>query len=226
MLFQGRIQRTGGQYQAPGGHFWHKWLTLGSLTLMRAYTEGVWEQNRVLRRISGPKREGLAEGWRRLHNEELHDLCASLNVIRVIKSRGMRCKMGLYFKSDEYPSFKRRWRRGAAPSSGVEPTDKWHSDPLVVAAMKCETGRPDTTSLSCVISEHIVRRTRRNAYHLQTTTQHWNTWKQTVRYRTEHWWLCDRKSLTLAERAVYRSLKAVVFQTIILQNAERCHYLF
>jgi hypothetical protein len=38
-------------------------------------------------RISGLKREEVAGGWRRLHNEELHDLCASTNVIRVMKSR-------------------------------------------------------------------------------------------------------------------------------------------
>jgi hypothetical protein len=47
-------------------------------------------ENRVLRRIFGPKREEMAEGWRRLHNEELHNLYSSLNIIRVIKSRRMR----------------------------------------------------------------------------------------------------------------------------------------
>jgi len=41
-------------------------------------------ENRVLRRIFGPKRE-----WRKLHNEELHDLYSSLKIIRVIKSRIM-----------------------------------------------------------------------------------------------------------------------------------------
>jgi hypothetical protein len=44
-------------------------------------------QNRVLRRIFGPKREEVAGNWRRLHNEELHNLYASPNIIRVIKSR-------------------------------------------------------------------------------------------------------------------------------------------
>jgi hypothetical protein len=39
----------------------------------------------VLRRIFGPKKEKVAGGWRRLHNEELHNLYASLNIIRVIK---------------------------------------------------------------------------------------------------------------------------------------------
>jgi hypothetical protein len=44
-------------------------------------------ENRVLGRIFGPKREEVARGWRRLHNEELHNLYPSPNIIRVIKSR-------------------------------------------------------------------------------------------------------------------------------------------
>jgi hypothetical protein len=46
--------------------------------------------NRVLRRIFRPKRKEVAGGWRRLHDEELHNLYASLNIIRVIKSRRTR----------------------------------------------------------------------------------------------------------------------------------------
>jgi hypothetical protein len=45
---------------------------------------------RVLRRIFGPKRDGVAGGWRKLHNEELHDLYSSPSIIRIIKSRRMR----------------------------------------------------------------------------------------------------------------------------------------
>jgi len=44
-------------------------------------------QNKVLRRIFGPTREEVAGGFRRLHNEELHNLYDSYNVIRVIRSR-------------------------------------------------------------------------------------------------------------------------------------------
>jgi hypothetical protein len=47
-------------------------------------------ENRVLRRIFGPKREEVAGDWRRLHNEELHNLFTSPYIIRVIKSRRMR----------------------------------------------------------------------------------------------------------------------------------------
>jgi len=43
----------------------------------------------MLGRIFGPKREEVAGGWRRLYNEELHDLSASPNTNRVVKSRRM-----------------------------------------------------------------------------------------------------------------------------------------
>jgi hypothetical protein len=42
--------------------------------------------NRVLRRIFGPKRGEVTRSWRKLHNEELHRLLSSSNIIRVIKS--------------------------------------------------------------------------------------------------------------------------------------------
>jgi hypothetical protein len=46
-------------------------------------------ENRVLRRIFGPKRDEATGEWRRLHNGELNDLYSSPNIIRVIKSRRM-----------------------------------------------------------------------------------------------------------------------------------------
>jgi hypothetical protein len=59
-----------------------------SLTLREEHGLRVFK-NRVLRRIFGPKREEVAGGWRRLHNEELHNLYASPDIIRVIKLRRM-----------------------------------------------------------------------------------------------------------------------------------------
>jgi hypothetical protein len=47
-------------------------------------------QNRVLRRIFGPKRDEVTGEWRKLHNEELHILYFSPNTITQIKSRRMR----------------------------------------------------------------------------------------------------------------------------------------
>jgi hypothetical protein len=46
-------------------------------------------ENRVLRRIFGPKRDEVSGGWRKLHNEELHNLYSSPNIIRMIMSRRM-----------------------------------------------------------------------------------------------------------------------------------------
>jgi len=47
-------------------------------------------ENRVLRRIFGPKRDEVNGDWRKLHNEELNYLYCPPNIIRVIKSRRMR----------------------------------------------------------------------------------------------------------------------------------------
>jgi hypothetical protein len=60
-----------------------------SLTLWEEHRVRVFE-NMVLRRIFGPKRDEVTGEWRRLHSEELHNLYSSPNIIRQIKSRGMR----------------------------------------------------------------------------------------------------------------------------------------
>jgi hypothetical protein len=60
-----------------------------SLTLREEHRLRVF-WNRMLRRILGPKRGELTGGWRKLHNEEIHDLYSSSSIVRVIKSRRMR----------------------------------------------------------------------------------------------------------------------------------------
>jgi hypothetical protein len=47
-------------------------------------------ENKVLRRIFGPKRDEVTGEWRRLHNEEIYALYSSPNIIRVIKSRRLK----------------------------------------------------------------------------------------------------------------------------------------
>jgi hypothetical protein len=46
-------------------------------------------ENRVLRRLFGPKRDEVTGGWRKLHNEKLHGLYSSPSIVRVIKTRRM-----------------------------------------------------------------------------------------------------------------------------------------
>jgi hypothetical protein len=60
-----------------------------SLTLKEEYELGVFE-NRVLRRILGPKRDEVKGEWRKLHNEELHDLYSLPSIIRIMMARRMR----------------------------------------------------------------------------------------------------------------------------------------
>jgi hypothetical protein len=57
--------------------------------LMEEHRLRVFE-NRALRRISRPKRCGIAGGWRKLHNEKPHNFHSSPNITRIIKSRRTR----------------------------------------------------------------------------------------------------------------------------------------
>jgi hypothetical protein len=88
-----------------------------SLTVREEHKMRVFE-NRVLRRIFGSKRDGVMGGWRKLYNEELHNLYSSPSIIRNVKSRRMRwsghmARMGekrnVYRKSRPRERPRRRW---------------------------------------------------------------------------------------------------------------------
>jgi hypothetical protein len=82
-------------------------------------------ENRVLRRIFGPKRDEVSGGWRKLHNEELHNLCSSPNIIRIMKSRRIRWAghvAHIGAKKNEY----RIWRGNLEAKRPLErPRDIW-----------------------------------------------------------------------------------------------------
>jgi hypothetical protein len=59
-----------------------------------------------IRRMFGPKAEEVAGGWRRLHNEELHNLYASPSFIRVIKSRRMKLLTDVARTGEERNAYK------------------------------------------------------------------------------------------------------------------------
>jgi hypothetical protein len=65
------------------------WCETWSLTLREERRLRVFE-NRVLRRVFGPKRDGVTGEWRKLQNEELNDVYSLPNIVRVVKSRRMR----------------------------------------------------------------------------------------------------------------------------------------
>ena len=87
-----------------------------SLTLRKERKLRVFE-NKVLRRIFGPRRDEATGDWRRLHNEELNDLQSTPNIVRVIKSRRLRwaghvcvwVRRGVYRVLVGKPEGKRPW---------------------------------------------------------------------------------------------------------------------
>jgi hypothetical protein len=78
-----------------------------SLILRDEYRLRVFE-NRVLRRIFGPKRDEVAGGWRKLHNEELHSLYSTPSIIRMIKSRRMRLAGHVTRTGEKWNTYIRR----------------------------------------------------------------------------------------------------------------------
>ena len=70
-------------------------------------------ENRVLRRVFGPKRDEVTGEWRKLHNEELSDLYYIPNIVRVVKSRRMRweghvARMGEVYKGFWWGNLRER----------------------------------------------------------------------------------------------------------------------
>jgi hypothetical protein len=90
-----------------------------SLTLRKEHRLRVFE-NRVLRKVFGPKRDEATGEWRRLHNEELHDQQSSPNIIRVIKSRVMRQEGNVAHMGEERGAYRIFVARNESEDQGVD----------------------------------------------------------------------------------------------------------
>jgi hypothetical protein len=103
-----------------------------SVTLREEHRLRVFE-NRVLRGIFGSKGDEVIGGWRKLHNEELHNLYCSSNIIKMIKSRRMRL-VGHVARMVGEPEGKRPLRR---PTYRLEDNIKTERREIKWGVMDC-----------------------------------------------------------------------------------------
>jgi hypothetical protein len=82
-------------------------------------------ENRVLRRIFGPKRDEVTGEWRKLHNEELHISYSSSDIIRQIKSRIMRWAGHVARMGEERKVYKVLVGKPEGNRSLVRPRRRW-----------------------------------------------------------------------------------------------------
>jgi hypothetical protein len=95
-----------------------------SLTLREEHRLRLFE-NRVLRRIFGPKSDDVTGKWRKLHNEELHNLYSSPKIIRQIKSRRMRLAGHLARMGEEKKVYKVLVRKPEGKRPLGRPRRRW-----------------------------------------------------------------------------------------------------
>jgi len=112
-----------------------------SLILRKECRQSVFE-NRVLRRIFGPKRNEVQGEWRKLHNEELNDLYCSHNTIREIKSRTTRWAGNVALVGETRGAYRvwlgkpERKRPLGRPRHGWEDNIKMHLQEVGCGGMK------------------------------------------------------------------------------------------
>jgi len=118
-VFQAAIQKFKGQEDIENYNFavvlcgCEAW----SLTLREERKPRVFE-NMMLRRIFGPRRDGVMGEWRKLHNEDLNDLYSSPNIVRVIKSRRIRWAGHLACMGEERGCIGSWWETGGKETTG------------------------------------------------------------------------------------------------------------
>ena len=82
-------------------------------------------ENRVLRRVFGPKRDEVTGEWRNLHNEELSDLYSLPNIVRLVESRRMRCACHVALKGEGRGVHKIRVGKSEGKRPMGRPRRRW-----------------------------------------------------------------------------------------------------
>jgi hypothetical protein len=100
------------------------WCETWSLTLRGEHRLRVFE-NRVLRRMFGPKRDEVTGEWRTLHNKELHDLYSLPSIIRIIKSRRMRLAQHVKRMGEKKNAYRLLVGKPEGKRPLGRPTRKW-----------------------------------------------------------------------------------------------------
>jgi hypothetical protein len=99
-------------------------LLFWSLILREEYRLRVSE-NRVLRRIIGLKRDEVMGGWRKLHNEELHNLFSSPSIIRMTKSRRMKYVAHVARMGEKRNAYRTLVKKPEGKRSLERPRGRW-----------------------------------------------------------------------------------------------------
>jgi hypothetical protein len=85
-------------------------------------------ENRVLKRIFGPKKEEIRGEWKRPHNEELYNLYSLPNIIRVIKSRRMRWTEILALKEERRSAYRVLVEKTEGKRQLGKPSRRWEDN--------------------------------------------------------------------------------------------------
>jgi hypothetical protein len=85
-------------------------------------------ENRVLRRIFGPKRDGVMRGWRKQHNQELHNLYSLESIIRIIKVERMRWAGHMARMGEKRNVYRLLVGKPEGKTPLGRPRDKWVRD--------------------------------------------------------------------------------------------------
>jgi hypothetical protein len=104
-------------------------------------------ENRVLRRIFGPKRDELTGGWRKLHNEELQNLYSSPSIIRMIKSRRMSWTGHVARRREKMNAYRILVGKSEGKSPLGTPRRKW-MDNIKMDLIEIEWGGMDWIDLA------------------------------------------------------------------------------